>query len=156
MDTDNIVLRKWQDLEKKWLVIHPEEKSIDIGEPLEMKHALWGGHKELKVYQLSNFESGAWEVSYNGIKVMYFGSRAEERAREFAKSLEEDDATIQGNVSVCLEFLRSCENWKDYNNDENRDKFVTALMKVRPLDVNKVWAVFRTMIDSGEIKPIHN
>ena len=155
---DNIVLQKWQDLEKKWLELNPAAQAAAKVEQdqsaADLKTKLWRGHNPISVYEIPGSYTHAWEVKYGEIQVMYFGIDAEERAREFAKSLLEDDGRIEGNVRAAQEFLESCENWKDYNSEENRIKFSTALLLVRPLTVDKIWAVFRKMIDAKELLPV--
>lgn len=157
MDTQELVLQKWTALEKRWLNINGDviAKALREGDMESLKLIKYGLAIPL-VYKLKGFDN-AWEVYYAGIKITYMGWGAEGKARAFANTLKQEDPLNpinDENLAAAQAFVRSCENWHEYASADNIDVLVKALMLVRPLSVNKIWSVFRLLIDNGDIKPI--
>jgi len=152
MDTQELVLQQWEALEKRYLELNPAAAKARRAANSDLLKTIKRGLTIPVVNKLVGFEE-AWEVDFAGIKVSYFGFDAETKARKFAKDLASDNSISDQNLEAARQFVNSCENWKDYDNDENMSKFVEALMLVRPLTVGKIWTCFRAMVDSGELRP---
>lgn len=151
--TQELVLQKWNTLEKRWLELRlPPALAAPSKKPTTLEKIIKRGLATPKVYASLGYDD-MWEVEYAGIRIFYSGPGAENRARRFAASLKTASPASDQNILAAQEFVRSCENWKNYDSDENVEKFVDALLFVRPLTVSKIWTTFRSMVDVGDLKP---
>jgi len=154
MDTRDMVLQKWQSLAQRWEEIHPEMLHAERAIAEEDANVIRYGLQVPRIYKLKGFDNG-WEVAYGAIKITYFGWGAEGKARQFARTLLEYPNEVDNiNLLSAQAFVRSCVNWDEYASDENISIFVKTLMTMRPLTVSKIWSVFRSMVDNGEIRRI--
>jgi len=148
----NISLEKWETLERRYAELTGIDKK-DKGLAKTLNMTLGMGPVTVTVKQISEPIPG-WEVTYHGsITILYIGIDAEERANELADQLRQASPAVEENARACQLFLDSCIDWPRYDTYWNREKLVNALMKVRPLDVNKIWVVFRKLIEEGELLP---
>jgi len=152
MDTQELVLQKFEALEKRWFELHPPVPLEKTSGTSNFEKVVRRGLAVPKIYSMPGTED-VWIVEYAGIKVFYSSWGAEGKARRFAASLITKGPTNDQNILAAREFVASCENWRDYDTDENIEKFVNALLLVRPLTVDKIWATFRSMVDMGDLRP---
>ena len=150
--TQEMVLQRWEALEKRRLELRPTTALAKVPNNSNLEKMVKSGLAVPKVYPMAGSEN-VWVVEYAGIKVFYSAWGAEGKARRFAKSLTTSSPANDQNIQAAREFVESCENWRDYDSDENIEKFVNALLLVRPLTVSKIWTTFRSMVDVGDLKP---
>lgn len=152
-----ISLEKWEDLERRYHELVGTSKSPESTdgkrESKDLNLTLALGPASI-VVKPSEIMPDSWEVIYRDtIPIIYIGPGSKERAEAFAEDLRKQSKSMDDNVRACQEFLESCEDWPRYSTQRNREILTGALMKVRPLTANKIWAVWRRLIDSGDIKP---